>query len=199
MKLYIDYDRDQKNILGWQENTGGDCLLTRSVVRVDDEVLAERITNCWQYATVDDSDPNEISFQFLDDDAMEQSIAQKNLEALKQTAIGAINKVCEETIVSGFSSTALGSAHEYQSTRDDQINLAETVSSPIDRPVKCHIQGGEWQFINHSQAQRQQVLEDGINTKQLCLYHCFELKQQVESATTEQELIAIAVDFSGLA
>ncbi|MBL4761401.1 MAG: hypothetical protein JKY93_01720 [Gammaproteobacteria bacterium] len=102
-----------------------------------------------------------------------------------------IKAACENAIVSGFSSSALGVAHYYQSDRDDQINLIGAALANIDRPYRCTDDQSIDQFWPHTALQLQQVLADGAVAKQTYLEKTEQLKNQIHAAQTFAALDAI--------
>lgn len=89
-----------------------------------------------------------------------------------------LNNACEERIVSGFTSSALGTPHTYQSERDDQTNLLGSVLDNLDSVYKC-FDGVTWAYRPHTIAQLKQVLADGKLMKLGYLQQCGALKDQV--------------------
>ena len=61
----------------------------------------------------------------------------KDIEKIKASKLQQINQTCEQVIISGFKSQALGNTHFYQSDRDDQINLTGLVTAGVDSFLKC--------------------------------------------------------------
>lgn len=111
---------------------------------------------------------------------------QLNLElnSYKTDTILGLSQSCEADIISGFTSNALGTAHTYQSDRDDQLNLIGMVSASMDDYFKC-FDGTVWDYKLHTALQFKQVLIDGKNTKLTALQKFNTLKEQVLSATTK--------------
>ncbi len=96
---------------------------------------------------------------------------------------GAINKACESEIVKGFTSSALGSEHTYQASRDDQSNLVGRVASGIDGQFKCY-DGTQWAFKPHTAEEIRQVLEDGDAVKLGFLQKAGMLRAEIDACTT---------------
>lgn len=106
-----------------------------------------------------------------------------------------VNIECERLIVSGFTSTALGALHNYQSQREDQLNLLGSVAGGIGGPFKCGLDG-VWQYRAHSAAEIAQVFGDGADYKLALLQQCEALKVAIAAATNTEELGGIEIDYS---
>ncbi len=102
-----------------------------------------------------------------------------------------IKNAAEQEIIAGFSSNALGSIHQYQSTRDDQRNLMRAVFSNSDRPWRCVDSLGVDESRNHTAAQLMQVLQDSDLIIQAILDKAAVLKGQIKAATTFAKLESI--------
>lgn len=127
-----------------------------------------------------------------------QTISLKNnvvLEKEKKKKLLNINTLCEAAIVGGFTSSALGSVHVYQSDRDDQINLIGLVTAGADDLLKCGVDDGNgnitWDWKQHTAAQLKAVFDDGALFKKQQLIKANTLKAQVAAATTAEELDGI--------
>lgn len=92
-----------------------------------------------------------------------------NLDALRAARVQGLRADCAADIVGGFSSSALGAAHQYPSAQTDQINLMGSVTASLlpdlapewETPFWCADGAGMWAFRPHSAAQIQQVGADG--------------------------------------
>jgi len=117
------------------------------------------------------------------------------LAELKTTKTSKINSACSKAITSGFTSSALGTPHIYQSEQTDQLNLIGVVTAGTDDYFKCGVTDANgnitWNYEMHTIAQLQQVLTDGKVHKQTLLQKANTLKVQVASDTTIAEVEAI--------
>jgi len=117
------------------------------------------------------------------------------LVELKASKTSEINSACSKAITSGFTSSALGTPHTYQSEQTDQLNLIGVVTAGQDDYFKCGITDVNgnvtWNYALHTIAQLQQVLVDGKAHKQTLLQKTNTLKTQVASAKTVAEVKAI--------
>ena len=116
-------------------------------------------------------------------------------EILTQAKAEKTNKVNEDVktlIISGFTSSALGTNHMYQSDETDQLNLIGAVTSGVAQAFKCSSNDGEsWQWKMHTITQLQTVLRDGASYKNQLLENASTLKSQIQVCTTIEELEAI--------
>jgi len=123
------------------------------------------------------------------------AMMQPTLAEVQSLKISEINTLCGKAITSGFTSSALGSAHTYQSEQTDQLNLIGIVTAGQDDYFKCGVEDADgnitWNYEMHTIAQLQQVLEDGKVHKQTLLQKANTLKAQVASAITVADVEAI--------
>jgi len=119
----------------------------------------------------------------------------KLLHNKKATKTSEINSACAKAITSGFTSSALGTQHTYQSEQTDQLNLIGVVAAGTDDYFKCGVADTNgnitWNYELHTIAQLQQVLVDGKTHKQDLLQKANTLKTQVANATTVKDVEAI--------
>ena len=120
------------------------------------------------------------------------------------TAINALSVICETTIMTGFTSSALGSEYTYASTTLDQINLIGSVIAsqvnafaPQGTSVyyKCApvVNGtvGTFGYQLHSPNQMLGVFMSGVMYKQQMLGNYQQKLTLVNTATTVAEVDAI--------
>ncbi|MDI7224049.1 hypothetical protein [Leptospira santarosai] len=112
----------------------------------------------------------------------------------KDSLIRLVNSICEQKIVSGFASTALGESYFYSSDRDDQLNLVGLVSLNSSVSYKCTDQNGIKEYRNHTANQIKQVLSDGAIRKTLLLQNVARLKTLLQSANTIEEFDRIDIN-----
>lgn len=93
-----------------------------------------------------------------------------DLLAAAQTAqLARLSDACRAAILSGFTSSALGTVHSYPSNPTDQTNLAGSVLASLlpdlaagwTTPFWCADSAGAWMFAEHTAAQIQQAGSDG--------------------------------------
>lgn len=119
-----------------------------------------------------------------------------DLNDLKKLKINKINLACQDAIISGFTSNALGYNYFYYSTLEEQTTLNSIINLGIDSNFKCqkisvvdNIEVKENRVqVPHTLTQLKQVLVDGaihikaqIDRKDL-------LEIQINNATTAAEL-----------
>jgi hypothetical protein len=111
------------------------------------------------------------------------------LAQAQSTQSAVIDAACAAAIVSGFTSSALGSAYTYPSKVTDQQNLAASVLASIlpgvttgwTTPFWCADSTGMWSWVNHTAAQIQQV---GADSKTAILGY------QSQNAQLQAQLVA---------
>lgn len=127
-------------------------------------------------------------------------VVTPSIDAVKAAQIETLRRACEESIVGGFKSSALGAKHSYPSDIKAQINLMGSVTDSIlpglpeewTTPFWVSDSEGVWGFKAHSAAQIQQVGRDGkahVVTYQSALE---ELSSAVRAASTIEEVNSIA-------
>lgn len=102
-----------------------------------------------------------------------------------------INAACTAAIVGGFSSSALGASHTYDSELEDQLNLIGAVGLGIDLPYRCADANGVKEFRLHTAAQLKQVAADGAMVKLAALENAATLKAQVQAAADAASVAAV--------
>lgn len=143
---------------------------------------------------------NGEDFIYLDDMSKVSSEVILELESLflqknKDNKTIQINEECEITIISGFPSSALGTFHTYQSDRDDQINLMGLVTAGLDDLLKCGFKNEDetitWEWKPHTKEQLKSAFDDGSTYKKQQLVKATNLKNQIATAKTIEELTKI--------
>ena len=136
-------------------------------------------------------DKTKVSVEIISE--AESLFLQKN----KDNKTIKINADCETTIISHFSSNALGSFHYYQSDRDDQINIMGLVTTGVDDLLKCGFKNDDesitWEWKPHTKEQLKNVFDDGSAYKKEQLLRAANLKNQVSAAVTIEELVKIVL------
>lgn len=102
-----------------------------------------------------------------------------------------INGACEATIIGGFWSSALGSAHQYSSQLDDQLNLTGAVVRGVDMPYACRDPLGVKAFRPHTAVALRQVGDDFTLFKLQLLQKANQLKQRLDDALAAHDVAAI--------
>ncbi len=106
---------------------------------------------------------------------------------------------CVSAIVSGFVSSALGSAYTYPSTLTDQHNLSSSVVASLlpnlpstwTTPFWCQDSAGTWAMVQHTAAQIQQVGLDEKAWIVSCQEKLAGLNAQIAAAQTVSGVQAI--------
>ncbi|ABE50946.1 hypothetical protein [Methylobacillus flagellatus] len=123
-----------------------------------------------------------------------------DMDAARSAKSEVIRKACEDAILAGFQSLALGSPHQYPSDLEDQANLSSSVmrstlpDSDPDQlyPFKCRSIEGVWEFRSHTAAQIQQVGRDSYAVILGHRQRHAQLQTLIQLARSETELEVIA-------
>lgn len=114
------------------------------------------------------------------------------LEKSKQLRILELKDDCTNYIQAGFTSSALGSIHTYDSSLpQDQINLVGAKMAGIDMPFTCTDESGYKSQKPHTVAQIGQVYLAGMNHLQTAKSRFYARKISVEAATTIEEVSSV--------
>lgn len=122
--------------------------------------------------------------------------AAQQLAAAKAAQIELLNGACQGQILSGFTSSALGSAREYPSADTDQRNLLSAVTASQGQaaawttPIWC-ADSGTWSLAAHTAAQVQRVNADWLAFRVAAQQKYADLIAQVSAATTVSAVRAI--------
>lgn len=120
---------------------------------------------------------------------------QKIIDYTREHKSEELSSSCQQAIISGFESNALGTARMYDSDEVDQLNLIGAVANTSPTATASELAGytiyyasrdvttGEKSYNLHSYTQIRQVLSDGANVKLTHLQKFFMLKMQVYSTT----------------
>ena len=118
-------------------------------------------------------------------------VPESLLDIAKAAKTAEINAACAAAIVGGFASSALGTAHTYDSELEDQLNLIGAVGLGIDLPYRCADEAGVKAFRLHTAAQLKQVAADGAAIKLAALEKAATLKAQVQAAVDAAAVEAV--------
>lgn len=134
----------------------------------------------------------------FDSDLMKPSVRSalqpseaEHLAALHHDKITEINTACESVITDGFWSSALGEPFKYNSQVLDQLNLAGVVLTGLDCLYACRDQLGVKLFRPHTAAQLRSIWCDLTSFKQELLQKVSDLKQKLDQALANSDLIAL--------
>lgn len=126
-------------------------------------------------------------------------VVTPSIDAVKAARIERLRTACEESIVGGFKSSALGAEHLYPSDIKAQINLMGSVTDSIlpglpedwTTPFWVSDSGGVWGFKSHSAAQIQQAGRDGKAHVVSCQSALELLSSAVNAATSIEDVNSI--------
>jgi hypothetical protein len=110
-----------------------------------------------------------------------------------------LNSACAAAITSGFTSSALGSPHQYPSQMTDQQNLTTRVMASLTPGLDpgwttsfwCADPDGKWTWTTHTAAQIQQVGMDGASAVKSHQDRNAQLQAQLLAATNVAEVTAV--------
>ncbi|MCK9818582.1 hypothetical protein M1B35_31795 [Pseudomonas sp. MAFF 302046] len=115
-----------------------------------------------------------------------------SLDVLYSSKTQSINYACETEITAGFWSEALGTAHQYGSQLDDQLNLTGVILAGADSLYACRDTEGVKDFRPHTAAQLRQVGDDFTLYKLQLLQKANGLKQKLDEALANADMDALA-------
>lgn len=123
-------------------------------------------------------------------DAIAQGLL--HVQSAKEIQIKIVTESCNKAIVSGFTSSALGTIFTYPSNERDQTNLIGAVASG-NSMVKfwCADDGGVWDLRIHTDTQIRQVLSDAATQRIAYSEELKKLIDQITAATDQIDLTAI--------
>lgn len=124
----------------------------------------------------------------VDSNGWKSSIPEPTLDDMKLAKIAALSNDCKSTIESGFTSSALGAPHFYNSEPENQLNLIGAVLLNQSIAYTCTDENGVKQPIQHSAEQIKQVLSDGAAVKETAIARYHELVEQVNAASTIEDV-----------
>ena len=115
-----------------------------------------------------------------------------SLDEVKASKSTEINAACTLAIVGGFTSSALGAPHTYDSALEDQLTLIGGVGLGIDLPYRCADAADVKEFRLHTAVQLKQVAADGALVKLTALEKAAALKAQVQAAASTAAVEVVA-------
>jgi hypothetical protein len=135
----------------------------------------------------------EITDSIVLNEVMEQSIeyTPQTLDEHKAYHIEQLDNECEKAILAGFTSATTG--HHYRTNRDDQINFIGRKDEVQNDPNITEV---TWKTenlgpITHTRDEFLAVYMEGIKHKDAMIGKFWQLKAQVNAATTETEVYAV--------
>lgn len=96
--------------------------------------------------------------------------------------LATLTQDCQNAIMAGFTSSALGTAYSYPSALQDQTNQNTVAQSPSGGLLWCET-GGTWSMNAHTQAQAQEVVASFANWLNTCQQQRVALAEQVTAIT----------------
>lgn len=141
--------------------------------------------------SIETDDISSIIYDATTDSA--RAMNESDLLALAKTKkISSLKQACTTAIQSGFTSSALGSAHTYDSELPtDQTNIIGAMVASLSGasiPFTCTDSNGYKEQRLHTAAQLQQVFQAGMQHIVVNKSRYDTLKKQVEQATTVEDV-----------
>lgn len=125
--------------------------------------------------------------QWLEGRQFEEILAEA-----KTTKGEVLKEKANETILAGFKSSALGTEHSYSFDFEAQINLLG-IKGMLSDPSFQGMSWSTWEQgdVLHTKEQLQQLWDDGMGHKMFHQQRYWDLKRQVEAATTREDVTQI--------
>lgn len=124
-----------------------------------------------------------------------EEVATYETSKAKSSKLIELEQACENQIISGFASSALGTEHWYKSELTDQMNLIGAASIGADFPYKSGVKNANgiitYDWMIHTAAQIKQVMSDGAAYKLQLLQKLTMLKANAEAAIDQSALDAV--------
>jgi hypothetical protein len=116
------------------------------------------------------------------------------LNEAKAAKIAELNQMCNQTILAGFTSSALGQEYHYPFDGEAQANLTGALALLNADPTLTTVEFKVLEtgkLVDHTRDQFLQVCKDAFAFKNSMIKKYHDLKDQVEAATTIEEVNAI--------
>ena len=132
-------------------------------------------------------------------DSQVAALQAPSLEQAKAEQTALVSAACQAAILAGFSSSALGSLHQYPAQMVDQQNLSASVLASLmpglasgwTTPFWCADSSGNWSYADHTAAQIQRVGQDGKAAILAAIDKKVGLVDQINAATSVSAVQAI--------
>lgn len=158
------------------------------ITRIEQQMLDKGISSFTQY------DMNTLIVRIADKlgklpyEITEDVILQHH----KNLKIDLLSEACEEEIIKGFTAS---NGHVYRTNRDDQVNMIgqKDILDDTDsaEPIKWRTEDAGW--IDHTKDEWLQIYKEAFDFKKSTLLKYASLKDQVNNATTHDEIVKITV------
>lgn len=151
----------------------------------------------WDYSVVVNPSTGQQSIEFWNVQGAPQpttsDLTSWWLPALQTLKINSLRNSCYQTIIGGFQSSALGTAHTYDCDEEAQRNL---IGAMLKITNDSTITSISWKtrengYVDHTRAQLQTLYSDAFSFIETNRYKYRDLKAQVLAATTESAINAI--------
>lgn len=148
------------------------------------------------YSVVADPHTGEQTIEFWnlpDPEPTTDQLQQWWVSYLKDAKIAELNDACNQEILAGFTSSALGQPHTYGFDYEDQQNLnGQLAILMFDNTItSVNWKTKDAGVLTHTRDQFIQVCKDAEAFKRSRIEKFWNLKAQVQQATTEDQINAI--------
>ena len=114
-----------------------------------------------------------------------------DLPTVQQQQTHAVSYACSRQILSGFASSALGSAHTYAASEVDQRNLIAAAQATNGGLLVCQDSTGAWSRQPHTKPQAQQALDAFVTHRDTSRTLLGTLMTSISTASTIEAVQAI--------
>lgn len=132
---------------------------------------------------------NDLNSPFFEAELPQEILDKKNaiLKEAREKKEIELNLYCDSLLTS-FSSNALGETHFYDSSPEDQLNLIALVVAGISGYFRCYKENELKQNIPHTKEQLNQVFKDGLEYKANMISICGKLKAHLLTLKSKEEI-----------
>jgi hypothetical protein len=185
---YVKFDNNGEIIGLYLRGTNPEVsgeIIPSDYLQITNVQYADYINNQAGYIV----DVNASPKAFIERPAKSESVLLAEAKALRKILL---TNQCNTEIISGFSSSALGSDYSYKSGEKDQLDLAVSVLSGNTCNYLCSSDAGaNYAYVSHTNAELKNVLSDFQAFKMGLISTLETKKTQVDNAETVNTVNAI--------
>lgn len=136
---------------------------------------------------------NDLNSPFFEAELPQEILDKKNaiLKEAREKKEIELNLYCD-SLLTRFSSNALGETHFYDSSLEDQLNLIALVVAGISGYFRCYKENELKQNIPHTKEQLKQVFKDGLAYKAKTIAICGALKAHLLTLSDVAEIESVS-------
>lgn len=158
-----------------------------SIIDVREEELP--VPDMLSWFQIPDTTQVQIGFMYKNSTVIDP--AWPDVQTAQQKQTNNLSWACQQQIVSGFTSSILGSAYTYASGEVDQRNILAAAQATNGGLLSCQDATGVWDRRPHTKAQAQQALDDFVSARDGEREKLGSLVTQINAATTIEAVQAI--------